>query len=131
MRIYLALGVAILALSTGWYISHLRSENARLKTELTTANDNIAAMKANDELERNASHEYQDQIRNLNIKLSKLKRVRTYCVPVSPPAPGSGEPAARAVISGGGGISSGYLLDLGARCDADRLRLIGCQKVCK
>lgn len=81
-------------------------------------------------LSERVSNDYQKSARSLRNQLNSL-RGQTRCVPLSTEPSGqinghSGTPT-EGKLSSRGGLTSGYLIDLGGRCEETRLKLIGCQ----
>ena len=85
------------------------------------------------QITKEVSHDYQEQLSNLGRKLDTLKRVHanTQCVPITGTAAGRDEPARAGEFSGPHGIRPDWLYDTAAEADKYRLQLIACQDFIK
>lgn len=85
------------------------------------------------QINKEVSHDYQEQLSNLGRKLDTLKRVHanTQCVPITGTPAGRDEPARAGEFSGPHGIRPDWLYDTAAEADKYRLQLIACQDFIK
>lgn len=67
------------------------------------------------------SHDYQNQLTNLNRQLDSL-RTRTTCVPIAPTSPGYSSAAGQPKP-----VNEGAIYDLAGEGEKYRIQLIGCQ----
>lgn len=103
---------------------------------ITKLNDDLARAvkmaKENDKILEEVSNAYQDQINDIDRRLTAAKRVQpSRCIPVYFPAPSDtprfdGYPESGHVPADAG-VSSYFLLDYGAKCEVLRQTLIGVQ----
>lgn len=132
------IGLALSAfaiLGTAFYIYTLHTDIKELKGEITglekyldEATAEINQCNADKVLSEKVSNDYQKSARSLRTQLNSLRN-NPRCVPVQPANPSSGDNGSPtgSKLSGGGGLTTGYLVDLGGRCEETRLKLIGCQ----
>lgn len=85
------------------------------------------------QINKEVSHDYQEQLSNLGRKLDTLKRVHanTQCVPITGTAAGRDGAAKPDKLSGPNGIRAEWLYDTAAEADKYRLQLIACQDFIK
>lgn len=105
-----------------WFLnaSHaLEIENAKASI--------IKQCEADKQLTKEISHDYQNEIADLNRRLADLKRLRgNVCVPVAGTASGR-DASAGAGHADGNGIFAGTLYDYGGTAERYRRQLIVCQ----
>lgn len=85
------------------------------------------------QINREISHDYQEQLFALGGKLDTLKRVHanTRCVPIADTSAGRDGSTQPGKLSGPHGIRSEWLYDIAAEADKYRLQLIACQNFIK
>lgn len=130
IKIIVALVTIIGLLLLGNYVQNLRKDVHRLKAERNTAQANEQQCNDDKKITEGVSHDYQIKAAALRTQLAALKRLRDHaqCVPVAGETGGSDGAAAGGKLSGGNGVSAGYLLDFAARCEDDRLKILGLQQ---
>ncbi len=125
---------AALALGLILMIAHWRSEAAKvegLENQITTLYAQLeserAKIKANQQLTREVSQNYEDAINKRNADLKRLQNRPARCVPVTATA-GSGDAA-----NGGSqpdtanGITDSKLYDFASDCETDRIKVVTLQ----
>ena len=85
------------------------------------------------QINKEVSHDYQEQLSSLGGKLDTLKRVHanTRCVPIADTSAGRDGATQPGKLSGPHGIRSEWLYDTAAEADKYRLQLIACQDFIK
>lgn len=110
-------------------IKDLKGEVAGLEQYLEEAHAEVNQCVSDKAISERSSNDYQKSINSLRRQLNSLRDDPT-CVPTESSIPPNGHNGAAtgAIVSGRSGLRTGYLIDLGGRCEETRLKLIGCQK---
>lgn len=109
------------------YLLHIVVLSARLSAQETQLK---AACRASQNISYEVSNEYQNNLDDLNARLSDLNRVRS-CVPISG-APCRCDASAKGQGYGrADGVNSGTLYDYAGDAERYRLQLIACQSFIK